>query len=61
MTSHSKLQDEWVPLPSAILRTLGWEEGQPLELEVIDGTLVITLADPEPDRPWQKPARRVAR
>jgi hypothetical protein len=51
-TYHVRLTDDWLPLPAALLTTLGWREGDQVEIEVVDGTLIIT-----PPRPAETPRR----
>lgn len=49
MTAKTLLQDEWIPLPPAVLTQLGWPDDARLELEVVDGVLVVTRVEAGPD------------
>jgi bifunctional DNA-binding transcriptional regulator/antitoxin component of YhaV-PrlF toxin-antitoxin module len=50
VTPTCRLTDDWLPLPEPVLRALGWREGDQLELEVVDGTLIVTLKTPNTPR-----------
>ncbi len=39
-----RLTSDWLPLPDAILRQLGWVEGTAVEIEVAGETLILTKA-----------------
>ena len=44
---NARLSDDWLPLPEALLKRLGWVEGTLVEIELVDvpgqaPTLVIT-------------------
>ncbi len=48
----SILQDDWLPIPAAILQELGWTEGTEVEILVIEGKQIVVrrkdaLRDPE--------------
>lgn len=42
MTVTCRLTDDWLPLPADVLADLGWAEGDQLELEILDGVLIVT-------------------
>jgi bifunctional DNA-binding transcriptional regulator/antitoxin component of YhaV-PrlF toxin-antitoxin module len=37
-----RVTDDWLPIPAAALAELGWAEGDTIEIEVIDDTVVLT-------------------
>ena len=45
MTGKAVLDLEWVPVPPALLKALGWVQGQRLKLEVVAGVLVVERAE----------------
>jgi hypothetical protein len=51
-TYRVRLTDDWLPLPEALLRALGWREGDQISIEVIDDTLVITRVGPPVQPQW---------
>jgi bifunctional DNA-binding transcriptional regulator/antitoxin component of YhaV-PrlF toxin-antitoxin module len=38
----ARITDDWLPLPDGAIRELGWREGDEIEVEVIDGVVVLT-------------------
>jgi len=42
-TSAIQIVDQgiFVPLPSAVVQSLGWDEGTPLDISVIHGRIVV--------------------
>lgn len=40
-----RLTDDWIPLPEPILKALGWTEGTLLELEVIEGQMIVSVVE----------------
>lgn len=42
MTLTVKITDDWLPLPTTLLRQLDWQEGDLIELEIVDQTIIAT-------------------
>jgi bifunctional DNA-binding transcriptional regulator/antitoxin component of YhaV-PrlF toxin-antitoxin module len=57
MTLRCRLTDDWIPIPDAVLRRLGWSEGDHLEVEVSGDALIISRASDQTNPP--KPGARV--
>jgi hypothetical protein len=49
------LEDNWLPLYEAIMRSMGWQTGDKLQLEVIDGECVILTKVEDAPKPKEKP------
>jgi hypothetical protein len=49
-TYRVRLTDDWLPL-LALLRALGWREGDQIGIDVIDDTLVVTRLSMGPQAP----------
>lgn len=41
---RARLTDDWLPIPDVMLRQLGWQEGDHLDVEIVSGTLLVTRA-----------------
>jgi bifunctional DNA-binding transcriptional regulator/antitoxin component of YhaV-PrlF toxin-antitoxin module len=42
---RSRITDGWLPIPDAILAALGWTEGTYVDIEVIDGVVILSKSD----------------
>lgn len=42
MKATCKVTQGWLPLPESVERALGWREGDVVEVEVIEGVVVVT-------------------
>lgn len=40
--SSCRITLDWLPLPAPILAATGWTEGDIIDLEVVEGTLIAT-------------------
>ncbi len=59
MTLRARLTNDWLPLPDAVLRRLGWAEGDHLTVEISGDALIVSRAEDQTNPP--KPSARVAR
>jgi hypothetical protein len=41
-TFSARLTDDWLPFPAAFLAVTGWREGDSIEMEVIEGAVLLT-------------------
>lgn len=39
---RSRIQDEWLPFPKALLTELGWVEGDEINIDVAGDVIVLT-------------------
>lgn len=53
MTTRVRLTDDWLPLPATLLRTLGWMEGDQIDLEVAADGIVLATRVGAAERPVQ--------
>lgn len=44
---QARITDEWLPIPEAALIELGWREGDTIEIEVVDGQVILARVQPE--------------
>jgi len=54
-----RITDDWVPIPEALLKQLGWNEGDHLDVEIVSGTLLVTKS-PDQQNP-KKPGAIVGK
>jgi len=59
MTYRTRIDNDWIPIPEALLRQLGWAEGDHLDVEVVSGTLLVTKS-PDQQNP-KKPGAIVGK
>lgn len=59
MTNRARITSDWLPLPEPVLNQLQWKEGDVIEVEVVEGTLICTkLHEAAPTRPRSVPLSR---
>jgi antitoxin component of MazEF toxin-antitoxin module len=57
MSTHTaRITGDWLPLPEAVLRELDIQEGDPVQLEVVGDTILITRTA-IPERLGPKPKK----
>lgn len=47
----ARLTNDWLPIPDAVLKKLGWAEGDALDVEIVSGTMLVTRSKEQQNPP----------
>lgn len=53
---RSRIQDDWLPFPDALLQELGWKEGDEISIDVAGDALVLQKVGENERRVIARPA-----